>query len=204
MSSPETSAVGVGVISQDRAQQVAPGDAVGHAVVGNRDDRPLVLRQPVDHPDLPERTIPVEGNCHQLCDEGVQLSHLGGGEPHVSNVVDQIESGIIDPDRTSHRSARFAHALPASGDGSHPPSYECDHLIDRRHRSVEDAHRTDVHRVARVFDGEEHRIQAAHPLDHRRHDHPLLVQPMMARDGRRRADGTLRSGGVISVTARVR
>ncbi len=152
-----------GLVEHDR-HQVGGRDAVDHAVVDLRQQRPAVLAQPLDHPDLPQRLSPV-----QLVGEdprGGPAQDVVGPRRRqgtVPQVVGQVEMGVVDPHGAPQPERYEANLLPVARHASSRPR-PSPRGARTGGRTLEDAHATDVHRVVRSLDVEERRVHGAHPL----------------------------------------
>ena len=87
-----------GIDVENDGEQVDAGHAVDHAVVNLRDERPLVVGEALDQPDLPQGAATVEALRHEPGHEGAQFGVVARpGESGVANVVADVEMLVIDP-----------------------------------------------------------------------------------------------------------
>ncbi len=86
---------------------------VGHRVVDLGDERHPAALEPLDRPDLPERSAPIERAAGHLRDHLVELVTTAGrrGGAHVDVVV-EVEPRILDPPRVVELQGRGDDAPP--------------------------------------------------------------------------------------------
>jgi hypothetical protein len=82
----------------------------------------------------------------------------------VSEVIFEVEVGIIDPDRSSQLEGDRAHALAVAGDHVQLRADHRRDLVERRRRVTEDANDPDVHMPDPVLQVEELGVERAHSL----------------------------------------
>jgi len=88
----------------------------------------------------------------------------GCGQRRVSQMVGEVEVGIVDPERSAQLQWHRTHSLPVTGDevqlgGDHPRD-----LVERRGRVGKQACRADVHMRDPVLQVEELGVERIHSL----------------------------------------
>jgi hypothetical protein len=97
---------------EEPRHQVGAGDAVDHAVVDLGDQRPSAAGETLDHPGLPERSVPIELDRHELRHQVVQLFFsTRSRQRRVTDVVGEVEVRVVDPHRSSELTGYEPHLL---------------------------------------------------------------------------------------------
>ena len=118
-----------------------------------------------DEPRFPQRTIAVEWLGHDPSHQAAERSVIARcGQRCVSQVVREVEMGIIDPDRSAQLERHRTHSLAVAGDevqlgGDHPRD-----VVEGRRRVGKHAHPADVHVADPVLQVEELGVERIHPL----------------------------------------
>jgi hypothetical protein len=153
------------VSEKHHRHQIRGGDAVDHAVVGLGEQRPAPAVQALDHPQLPQRLVPVEvlgedatGHLAQL------LLAARRGERGVAQMVVEAEVGIVDPHGRPRAEGHEADLLPVPRDEAELAGDHRAEILKGRRRPLEDAHAADVHRRGVVLHVQERRVDRAHPF----------------------------------------
>jgi len=139
-------------------------------VVGLADQREPVTVEPLDHPDLPHRPLPIERLGHDAADQALQHALVAGPRQRgVTHVVGEAEAVVVDPDGNAlvgdlgEPLAKARHEVEA-GVNRRPDAVDVDAAAGRAERCrVEDEDGSNVHVAALVLDAEEgsvHRAQA--------------------------------------------
>src|SRR6476469_4185187 len=151
-------------LEHDR-HHVGGGDAVYHAVMDLREQRPAALAQSLDGPDLPERLVAVEMLSEDARRRAAELvvaaRRRKGG---VAQVVGEVEVGIVDPHRAAQAERYEANLLAVARDKAQLAPHHLLEPLERRYRALEDAHAAHVHRVHRTLEMQERRVHRAHPV----------------------------------------
>ena len=120
---------GVGLEVEHQLHQVGAGDAVDHAVVDLGDDRPAVVGQALDQPQLPQRLGHVQALAEHPAGQVAQLlvaARAGhGGVPHV---VQDLEVRVVDPQRPAELQRHRPHPLPVAGHQRQLAQQQPDHV----------------------------------------------------------------------------
>ena len=157
--------------------QVGAGDAVDHAVVNLGDQRPPTTGEPLDHPHLPQRAVPIELHGHQPAHQVVQLLlPAGRRQRRVADVVGEVEVRVVDPHRPPELARHEPHLLAIPRQQRQLAGDQLDDLLVRRRRPLEDRARRDVHVGHAVLDVEEQPVERAQPIHRappRPHPRPL-------------------------------
>ena len=90
----------LGALPEHQRHHVGGSDAVDHAVMDLGEERPALVLEALDHPDLPERLGAVQVLGEDPRGGGAQLLLCARrGHGAVAQVVAEVEVGIVDPDR---------------------------------------------------------------------------------------------------------
>ena len=162
-----TGAVGSlsGSTSSRNAEQLGAGHAVDHAVVDLRDQRPAPVLEPFDEPGLPQRPAAVELLAHQAghqVPEGLIVARRR--ERGVTEVVVEVEVGVVDPHRASELERDRRDPLPVARDAVQLRRQQLAQLSRGRLRPFEDREPRDVHVGDPVLEVEELGIEHAETL----------------------------------------
>jgi hypothetical protein len=152
-------------VQEHHRHQIRRGDAVDHAVMDLRQQRPASVAQALDGPQLPQRLVAVEALREDATGHLAQLL-LGPGlrDGGVAEVVVEAEVGIVDPRGRADPERNVADLLPVA---RHQLELARDHraqILKRRRRPLEDADGADVHRRGGVLHVQEGRVDRTHPL----------------------------------------
>jgi hypothetical protein len=162
--------LGVRLDVEDQLHEIRPGDAVDHAVVDLRDERPAVALEALDEPDLPQRLRHVQALAEHAAGEVAQLlgaARAGdGGVPHV---VEDLEVLVVHPQWAAELERYGADPLPVARHLRELAQQQPDDVPVGRRRSLEDRHRAHVHGRVRALGVEEAGVGRAHPF----HGHHL-------------------------------
>ena len=151
-------------LEHDR-HQIGGGDAVDHAVMDLREQRPAALAQSLEHPDLPERLVAVEVLGEDARGRPAELLVAARRRKGaVAQVVGEVEVGIVHPHRTAQAERYEANLLAIARDEAELARHHLLEPLERRRRPLEDAHAADVHRVHRALEVQERRVHRAHPV----------------------------------------
>ncbi len=145
--------------------QIVAADAVHHAVVHLRDERPAAALEPLQEPRFPERPGAVkplrENPRRQLAQLASAARRWDGGMPHV---IADLEVRVVGPDRAKDLQRGGPHDLAVPRHERKFRGDQPDEVLIGRSRALEHRDRADVHRDVLVLDEEESRVQRAHPL----------------------------------------
>ena len=148
-------------------EQVGAGDAVDHAVVHLRDQRPVAVLETLDHPHLPQRLGAVELLRHHPADEVAQLLLAARRRQRgVAQVVAEVEVRVVDPHRPAELERHEAHLLAVA---RHERQLAGDHRRRRRRTAAAGPRRSPTEPMCMwfdvVLDVQERRVQRAHAID---------------------------------------
>ena len=151
------------------AQQVRAGDAIDHAVMDLRDQRPRIRLagklQPLHHPHLPQRLAAVQLLGHHAPDHHVQLLLAARrGQGAVAQVVLEVEVGVVDPHGPPCAERDEAHHLAVARHQWQLGEHHLVQLLRLRGWALEQRDRGDVHVADRVLDVEERGVKRAERL----------------------------------------
>ena len=105
------------LLPEHHRHQVGRRDAVDHAVVDLREQRPAVLAQSLEHPDLPERLGAVEALGEDPRGRAPQLLVAAGRrQGAVAQVVGEVEVRVVHPDRAAEAERDEADLLAVARD----------------------------------------------------------------------------------------
>ena len=125
----------------------------------------MAALETLDEPRFPQRTVAVERLGHDPSHQAAERSVVTRcGQRRVSQVVREVEMGIVDPDRSAQLERHRTHSLAVAGDqvelgGDHPRD-----VVERRRRVGEHAYRADVHMADPVLQVEELGVERIHSL----------------------------------------
>src|SRR5262249_17307405 len=141
-------------------------DSVAHAVVRLGDERPAVIAQSLDQPDLPEWLRPVQvlrqdpaGKVSQL------LLSPWPRDGRMPKVIEDLEVRVVNPDRAPEPQRNEAHLLSIARDKVQLRDHQPDQVAVPGRRALEDGDRPHVHGVVLTLDPEERCIQRAQSID---------------------------------------
>src|SRR5206468_1467992 len=90
----------VGLEVEHLHHEVRAREAVDRAVVHLADDRDVTVLQPLDDPELPERTVAVEWPARDVAGDLRDLLRAAGtGNADPTDVVVEVEVRVVDPHR---------------------------------------------------------------------------------------------------------
>ena len=152
-------------VVQEHRQQVGARHPVDHAVVDLRDQRPAPALEPLHDPHLPERLAAVEVLGEDPPGQVAQLL-VAAGRRHrrVPDVVQDLEVGVVHPDRPPQLQRHHPHLLPVARDQRQLAGHHPDDVAVGGRRALEDRDVADVHRVVVVLDREKGRVERVHPV----------------------------------------
>jgi hypothetical protein len=134
-------------------------------VVALADDREAAALEALDQPHLPERLRAIELLGE---DPSRQVAKLlfgsGRGKRRVTNVVVQVQVGVVDPDGPALPEGDEAQLLAEAGDEVEPPGEMLAELLVVGRRALEERGGRDVHVRSRPLQVQERRIQSAEPV----------------------------------------
>jgi hypothetical protein len=131
-------------------------------VVDLGQEDPAVALEAFDHPQLPERPVPVELDRHEPSHEVAELLLASGGwQGGVADVVAEVEVGIVDPHWPADLPGDEAHLLPVPREERELGGHQVDELLVGRWRPLENRARRDVHVSDAVLDVEEDAVERA-------------------------------------------
>ena len=148
--------------------QIGRGDAVDHAVMDLREQRPAALARSPRPSRSPRAACCGRGaGRHDARRHAAQLLVAAGlRERGVAQVVVEVEVRVVHPHRAAQR--RAGRSAPSGGSGARGracPRPSRSSSLERRGRALEDAHPADVHRaVIGPLDVQERGVHRAHPV----------------------------------------
>jgi len=151
---------------KEDSREVDAGDPVDEGVVGLGKERPAVVFEPFDHPHLPEGSVAVELLREDPRDQAQQLALVTGARQRgLPDVVEDVEIGVIDPDRPGgvHRGKR--QPLAVTGDEMQATANQVEDVLEGWRRAFEHGHAAHVHVGALVLLGEERRVDGGKPVE---------------------------------------
>ena len=153
------------LVVEDHAQQVRARDTVDHAVVQLVDQRPAAVAEALRDPHLPQRLRAVELLRHHAADEVAQLRVAARrGQRRAPHVVLEVEVARRRPRSDGRARAAGSARLPIARDQVELGRDRGEDRVLLRRRTLEDAHRADVHVTHRVLHVQERGIERAHRL----------------------------------------
>ncbi len=146
-------------IENDR-HDVCSGDAVDQTVVGLGDQGEAVACEPLREPDLPQGLGPIELPAHDPCREAIQLVAVPRGrQSGVSNVVVEVEVGIIDPRRPAETKGDKGKSLTESRDQLQAAPHHVEDVLAVWGPALEDRDASNVHGRSRALEVQEHLVE---------------------------------------------
>jgi hypothetical protein len=156
---------GLGAEIEYRRHQVGAADAIHHAVVHLREQRPAAALDALQEPGLPQRPVAIQPLRE---DPPRQLAQLPGpprlrhrGVPHV---VADLEVLVVGPGRVEDMQRHRANDLAVARHQRELRREQPGDIPVGGGGALEDHERAKVHRHVLVLDEEEPSVERAHPL----------------------------------------